>query len=38
MPRVARWVIPPCLLVALAVHLLSPMLADLRALLPEGSP
>jgi hypothetical protein len=32
----ARWVIPPCIAVAVVLRLSAPLIRDLKALLPEG--
>lgn len=33
---ICRWVIPPCIAVAVLVRLASPYIAEIKALLPEG--
>ncbi|MBB4377250.1 hypothetical protein [Bradyrhizobium sp. SBR1B] len=33
---IARWTIPPCIAAAVLLHILAPMVSDLKAMLPVG--
>lgn len=33
---IARWTIPPCIAIAVLLHISAPLIRDVKAMLPEG--